>query len=80
MTLRKTFKVRLEKNGTDMGNCREKSKREKFMEKKEWLHYPKWIYAKKEEEERSCRRSFVPKPKPFKFTGTGWTFYISRVL
>ena len=40
MTLRKTFEEELKKDATDMGNGREKNKREKLMEKKEWLHYP----------------------------------------
>ncbi len=42
----------LKKDGTDMGNGRKRSKRETFMEKKKQLHYPKWIDAIKEEEER----------------------------
>ena len=29
----------------------ERSKRMNFMEKREWLHYPQWIEANKEEEE-----------------------------
>ena len=33
-----------------MGNDQEKSNRDNFMEKEEWLHYPEWIDAKKEEE------------------------------
>ena len=33
-----------------MGNGRERNKRCNFMEKKEWLHFPQWIEAKKEEE------------------------------
>ncbi len=32
-----------------MGNGREGSKRETFMEEKEKLHYPEWIEAIKEE-------------------------------
>ncbi len=35
MTLRRKLKGRLKKDGTDMGNGRERSKRETFMEKKE---------------------------------------------
>ncbi len=35
MTLRKTFEGDLKKDGTDMGNGRERSKRDKFMEEKE---------------------------------------------
>ena len=42
---------RLKKDGTDMGNGRERSKRETFMEEKEYLHYPEWIDAIKEGEE-----------------------------
>ena len=34
-----------------MGNGRERSKREMFMEEKEQLHYPEWIDALKEEED-----------------------------
>ena len=34
-----------------MGNGRERSKRETFMEEKEKLHYPEWIEAIKEEED-----------------------------
>ena len=33
-----------------MGNGRETSKRENFMEKKKWQHYPQWIEANREEE------------------------------
>ena len=33
-----------------MGNDRERSKRGNLKEKKEWLHYPKWIEANKEED------------------------------
>ena len=33
-----------------MGNGRERIKRETFMEEKEYLHYPEWIDAIKEEE------------------------------
>ena len=33
-----------------MGNGRERSKRETFMEEKEQLHYPEWIEAIKEED------------------------------
>ncbi len=35
MTLRKTFEEDLKNDGTDMGNGRERSKRETFMEEKE---------------------------------------------
>ena len=34
-----------------MGNGRERSKRETFVEEKEQLHYPEWIEAFKEEED-----------------------------
>ncbi len=37
---------RLVKDGTDMGNGRERSNSENFMEKKEWLHYSQWIEKK----------------------------------
>ena len=44
-----------------MGNGRERSKREMFMEEKEKLHYPEWIDALKEEELcHNCKGAFFP--------------------
>ncbi len=40
----------LKKDGTDMSNGRERSKRENFTEKKDCMHYPQWIEANKEED------------------------------
>ncbi len=40
-----------------MGNGRERSKRETFMEEKEQLHYPEWIETIKEEEEDSRKKN-----------------------
>ncbi len=50
MTLRKSFEGPI-KVGNDMGNSRDRRKREIFMEKKEWLHNPQWIEANKGEKE-----------------------------
>ncbi len=44
MTLRKTFEGEFKKMELTWGTA-EESKREKFMEEKEKLHYPKWIEA-----------------------------------
>ncbi len=49
MTLRKTFEGDSKKMELTWGMA-ERSKRDNFMEKKEWLYYPQWIDAIKEEE------------------------------